>query len=159
MSCAEWQEQVALYAGGDTVEPEVIAHVRSCAACERYASDLRAAIAQWREMPDIPEEALIDVRRRVHARLRRPRAIAWWIAAAAAAVVIALLAPGLSVHEEQLALSLPRPPAAPEVKIARTVQPRVVAPRRPQSKPAVIKLLTDDPEVVILLVEFEGGSE
>ena len=161
MSCAEWQEQVALYAGGDTVEPEVVEHVQSCEGCSRYASELRASIEQWRDMPDIPEQALVDVRRRVHARLNRPRLIGWWIAAAAAVALVALLVPrNLDLREDKLVLSLPAPPAAPEVKIVATAQPSpIVKPRRAQHGSSMIKILTDDPDVVILLVEFEGGFE
>ena len=161
MSCVEWQEQVALYAGGDPVEPDVAEHVRSCEACSRYASELRASIEQWREMPDIPEQALVDVRRRVHARLNRPRVIGWWIAAAAAVALVALLVPrNVVLREDKLVLSLPAPPGAPEVKIVATAQPSpIVKPRHKQSGSSMIKILTDDPDVVILLVEFEGGFE
>lgn len=163
MSCAEWQEQVALYAGGDEAGPDVAAHVEGCQACAEYARDLRLAIAQWRVLPELPEEALREVRRRVHARLDRPRTMAWWLAAAAAVVLLALLIPkNLAFREDNLTVSLPAPPGAPKVTMSAAEPVRVVArvsrASRKKAPPAsMIKILTDDPDVVILLVEFEGG--
>lgn len=175
MSCPEWKEQVALLAGGDPVSADVIAHVEACEKCRQYQLELRADIDVWRQEPDIPEEVLAQIRRGVLSRVNRRPRVTWWVAAAAAALVaIALLLPIGRRHQE---LTLAPPPAAPVLKPPALKPPETTvaaAPKRAQSVPArtpanksgrrsagstVIKLFTDDPDVVILLVDSEGGFE
>ena len=179
MSCPEWKEQVALLAGGDPVSSDVMAHVAACEKCRQYEVELRAAIDVWRQEPDIPEEVLAQVRRGVLSRVNRRPRVTWWIAAAAAAVVVIALLLPIRRHQE-LTLAPPAAPAAPVLKPPALKPPETTvaaAPKRVQPVPAsmpasktarrsagsagstVIKLFTDDPDVVILLVDSEGGFE
>jgi hypothetical protein len=116
---------------------------------------------------DLPDAAVAAVRARVLAAVATPRRSAWrwaWAPALAAAVLLALLIPrpaGIAPPP-----SMARAPQAPPL-----VEVRAVAPERPRlarTKLAVvhtefIKIMTDDPDVVILWAlngtESKGGLE
>ena len=115
----------------------------------------------------IPQEALDQVRGRVMRRLRVRRAIRQ--VAVVAALLVAVLVPfGLRLPPaETLALARPAGPVAPaafvrpqqiELVVARVVAARVVP---VAARPAYIKIFTENPDVVILLLnsETEGGLE
>ena len=170
MACAKFEPLIALHVGGDEVTPEVEAHLRTCAECRRFAEELersQAALRSLRE-EEAPAAALAEVRGRVLDRVasRKP---SWWFAlrwryalvpaAAAVVLVIALTPrPPLPPAPDPPALNLPAP------VIAKTPPPPPV--RRPAPKPAaapqeplLVKLFTDDPDVVIYwLIDAEGGS-
>ena len=74
MSCPKFENEVALFAGGDLPagrRARVESHLRECAACRTLADDLRAEQALLGELRDDPlEDALADTMvARVHHRV------------------------------------------------------------------------------------------
>jgi anti-sigma factor RsiW len=178
MTCRDWEERIALHAGGDLPAAEAAqleAHLAACESCRgvagMYASGLELLREAHRE--PIGEAHYAALRARVLAELRLGRRPAWrwiWIGglAAAAAAVVLLLWPR-PVHTPERIIVAAIPPAA-----VQTVEPAVAAPARmrhprrlvrratvaplaavvpePEKRPAeplLVKLLTDDPNVVI----------
>jgi anti-sigma factor RsiW len=177
MSCAAWEREITLYAGGDLSAKKAAAvawHLEGCAECR----DLAAGLYDWRAaVQELGEESvdaavLESVRARVMARVaQRPgrRTIAWRIrtplAYAAAAVVVALLlwpqwmprdvAPPLAP-----VAAIPAAPPAPRIVWAKDA-PRVRR-RAPvlvaTSEPLLMKIATADPSVVIYWI-VEGRQK
>ena len=102
MSCAIWEDRVALFAGGDLEAAEAASveqHIGGCAACRELAEDLRAGLDGLREAHAEPLAAThyAAVRLRVLAGLarptRRPALWAWaWAGATVLAVAVAWVA-------------------------------------------------------------------
>jgi hypothetical protein len=141
MTCAEWEIRIA------SEEDGAQTHIADCESCRRFAAELELNQSALRDDSDID-----------FAPARRPHRAPWWIYAAAAGFVLALLAYSTLASRNQpvepIAFHLPAP-HAPEVRIsARTA---VVARKAPPQRAAVIKIITDDPDVVILLVNSTGG--
>jgi anti-sigma factor RsiW len=165
MACAKFEPLIALFVGGEIVSPEVEAHLRTCAECRGFAEELersQAALRSLRE-EEAPAAALAEVRGRVLDQIvsRKP---SWWFAlrwryalvpAAAVVVLVVALSPRPDV---------PAPPAPPALRLAiPTIAKSKPAPvRRPVPKPQeplLVKMFTDDPDVVIYwLIDAEGGS-
>jgi len=167
MSCPRYENQIALYAGGDLPGPEAEElkhHLARCPACAALLEDLRENVVLMTELSGhaIAESEYVAL------RAIRPRQ--WWkVAAAAALFLVALGGIALKVQPEVApppALAQVRqwapPPQAPEVR--KTVRaPVPVVAREPEqtaktaSEPMVVKLLTSDPDVVIYwIVEGTG---
>jgi hypothetical protein len=135
LSCAIWEEQVALFAGGDLGMAEaagVERHLSQCAACRALAADLRLELDGLREAHAEPlaAEHYTVVRGRVLAELAKPprqRVSSPWAWAAAVAVAAALV----------LAVVVMKPTAIPAPDLPRMVAaaPMVQrpAPREPGS--------------------------
>ncbi len=171
--CAKWEADVALYAGGDPVDAEVVRHIAECAGCRRFAEEMAGEIERWKQPGEISEEAGEELRRRVMAEIERPRRRGYFFPAAIAAAVILAAALGIKIlpkreSSPRLHTAISRPqrgagsqPAAsrlvstPARQVSRKPGP---APRNP-NQASVIKLLTDDPDVVILLVNSNGDGE
>jgi hypothetical protein len=101
MNCSEWEERIALYAGGDlhpAEAAEVERHLGDCPGCRLFASDLKESLEL---LQDVHREPLAPahfaaVRARVLAELESGRQ-PWWrkvwvygLAAAAAALFLIL---------------------------------------------------------------------
>jgi len=114
-------------------------------------------IVAWRELTDVSDEEVDRLRRDVTARVARRRRRPLWATAMAASLVLGAAVAWTSRPEvETLALRMPVPPPAPEVRLS---PPRpVVARRKAAPAASVIKIYTDDPDVVILLVA-DGGED
>jgi Putative zinc-finger len=173
MNCVEWEERVALYAGGDLASGDaqvVEQHVAECAGCQVLLSGLREGLALAREAHSEPIEAahFAAVRARVLAEIEGG-SVRWWRHAwiyamgAAAVVLLAVLWPRT---EEHLALPTPAAPTAPT--IARVALPRPTVPvhRSPAARPAsaepvetvLMKIETDNPDVVIYWIAESKGD-
>jgi anti-sigma factor RsiW len=174
MTCQDWEERIALHAGGDLPAAEAVeleAHLAACEGCRGAAAMYGAGIEFLREAhrEPIAPAHYAAVRARVLAELGRPRRPIWrwmWVGglAAAAAVVALLLWPG-PVHTPariETAVIRPAPPQIEEPKPtgpahvrhprrARKLVPEAVvsAPEKRPAEPLLVKLLTDDPNVVI----------
>jgi anti-sigma factor RsiW len=184
MNCAHWEERIALYMGSDlppAEAAEVERHLAECAGCQLFASGMRESLAVLREAHgDEPgEAAYAAVRARVLGELQRP-ARGWWFGLAAAMAAAALLLalwmrpvkrPAIARHAPPAPqqVVVPAPAVVPELAVVPVVHhPRhhkapVVktaaqkAPALPE-KPLVVKLVTDDPDVVIYWITDTRGE-
>jgi hypothetical protein len=185
VNCRDWEERVSLYAGGDLAAAEaadVEHHIAGCAACQLDLSGLREGLELLREAhaAEIAPAHFAAVRARVLAQLGRKRAL-WrrvWIsglALGAAALIAALAAwpgrqpapPQLAVHHAPPPDVAPVPPEAAMPAVAAPLQ-RVRSVRRKLRKlaprnsgpvePLVVKLVTDNPDVVIYWIADKRGE-
>ena len=142
MTCAEWEIRIA------SEDENASAHVATCESCRGFAAELESNALAMRDDGDIE-----------FAPARRPRHAPWWIYAAAAGFLLAILAySALAMRErpvEPIALHLPDPPRAPGLSVSD--KPAVTPRKAPPQQAVVIKIITDDPDVVILLVNSTGG--
>ncbi len=149
---------------------ELDEHLRQCSACRDFAAALEADRQVLGTLRDVDPAALFALRRGVSARIAKERAVRriWaWSAGLAACVAAAFSVTVLGVPEEtlpkpQIAFLAAGPPADWEARtISRPVRRRP-APAHELAKaapPLKIKILTDDPNVVIYwLVDNEGGD-
>ncbi len=101
MNCTDWEERLALYAGGDLPAAkavEVERHLAECAGCQLFASGLREGLELLQGAhEEVPAPAhFAAVRARVLAQLERERRPFWrraWVyglVAAAAAIWMAV---------------------------------------------------------------------
>lgn len=165
MSC-EWRDRVAEL----EAEPAVARHLEACVECRELEEALRADMAAWRAAHDkeTPHPAhYTAVRARVMAAVRADRRRRMWRfvligAAASLAVVIALLVEPRPARV---------PPAPTVVRVEPPPPPLLPAPlpvakqRRPKrrtveshAQPVLVKLLTDDPNVVIYWIMDRQGD-
>lgn len=172
MNCRNWEERIALYAGGDLSPREagdVERHLAECSECREFAAAVTESLAALREVHEEPLEAahLAAVRARVLAQLEPKRRSAWrwaWIPALAAVLVAGFFLAGTGRAPVQPPLVALAPPPAPLVPPPAPVNPepppakkppqRVVRVHRakrtpPSAEPLMVKLITDDPNVVI----------
>ena len=183
MNCSDLEERIALHAGGDlppAEAAEVERHLRECAGCQVLASGLQQSLAWLKEEHDEPlaEAHFSAVRARVVAELENQRRPLWrraWGYGLAAVAVVALLVmlalrpgrtPVVAVRTNRsltvAALSPPAvrdtvsPPPTPHRRVARRVVKREPA---PQPEPLIVKLQTDDPNVVIYWIADRKKGE
>ena len=154
MNCVEWEQRIALAAGGDLVDPAVDRHVADCPGCQLLLSGLRQTLSDLRNAPDeISPAHYAVVRARVLAEVARPRRRALWLLPILAAPALLLLRPLPNV-EPLPARAIVAPPAPP-----LTVLRSAPAARKPKPEPLLVKLETDNPDVVIYwLAESTGES-
>ena len=184
MTCSDWQFRIA----SESEDPALAEHLNDCEACREFARDLAENAAALRSIAVDPK-AYTAVRARVLASVRPRRRFAWlWAASAAAAacaVVVwfaillpspappniahiappgeasAPLRPPLGMGDPWQAAKtrviVPRPLASGSHR--RTRPGSLIAQAPAQESLTAIKLLTDDPNVVIIwLVEKKGDS-
>ena len=172
MHCKDWEERVALHAGGDLAGADaagVERHLAECAACRMLWSGIKQSLELLQgahaeaEAPGI----YTAVRGRVLAKLEARR-MPWWrrgwvvgFAAAAVAVILMALASWpvrrVGPLPPRVAAIIPPAPAAQALRavLARPLphKRRVVAAEQagnPQpSQPLMVRLVTDDPNIVI----------
>ena len=147
MTCRDWEERIALHAGGDLPAAdaaEVEAHLAACEDCRGVAAAYGAGIELLREAHREPlgEAHYAAVRARVLSELQRERRPAWrriWVGGLVAVAAAAVL------------LLWPRPVAPARVVHPRRAVARAVVskPEKRPMEPLVVKLLTDDPNVII----------
>jgi anti-sigma factor RsiW len=170
MNCSDWEERIALHAGGDlppTETAEVERHLRECAGCQVLASGLKQSLAWLKEAHAEPLAAahFSAVRARVVAELEQKRRPLWrWAwsyglaAVAVALLVMLVLRPGRTPvrrtpvvatnHPPVVVASEPVVPPPPHRRVARRVV-RANVPDTSSGEPLIVKLQTDDPNVVI----------
>ncbi len=161
MNCNYWEEQVALHAENDlplTDRAAAERHLAECAACRQFLEELKQSLAALRAAHAEPLDAsaFTAVRARVLDRIdrarRRPPSWLGWIGAlaAAATVLITLLLPR-PVPPPNL-VAPPQPVLAPPAPVIAPA-PKAVSGRKRKSatrpEPLMVKLITDDPNVVI----------
>jgi hypothetical protein len=180
MNCRDWEERIALHAGGDLAPAEaeeVERHLRECAGCQVLASGLRQSLAWLKEEHDEPLAGahFSAVRARVVAELERgapwARRRAWGYGLAAAAVVALLAMLALRPGRTPVRLAPPvvaanhapvvavREPVSPPPPHRRVVRRKVKQEPAAQPEPLIVKLQTDDPNVVIYWIADRKKGE
>ena len=141
MRCEEWEIRIA------SEEEGAIAHIATCESCRLFAAQLESNALALRDDSDID-----------FAPARRSHGKQWWVYAAAAGILLAMLSYATVANREQpverITFHLP-PPSAPAVRIFE--RPRAIARKATEQQAAVIKIVTDDLDVIILLVNSNGG--
>jgi anti-sigma factor ChrR (cupin superfamily) len=172
MNCGDWEERIALYAGGDLGAPDSSAverHLAGCGECRGFAQGISDSLALLRAAHEEPIAAghYAAVRAAVLDRLARgPSPWPRWLWAPALAAGLAVAGFFLTVRPVQkprVYVAAVRPPvelpavpvrpakAVPQPAPVRRPRPqRTVAPKPPTPvEPLVVKLITNDPDVVI----------
>jgi hypothetical protein len=162
MNCGECQERIAL----DADSAAVGRHLETCAECREFRANLDKVLGALEEThrEALREAELAAVRERVRGRIAsgRRRWVPVWAGGLAAALVLLTLWVGqrrerpVSGRERPVAAvirSEPRRESAPGVpaKVKRPTRVHLVrhAPAPPPAEPLTVKLITDDPNVVI----------
>lgn len=161
MNCKDWEERIALHVGGDlpaAEAAEVERHLAACDGCREAAAAFGRGLELLREAHQEPLEPapFTAVRARVLAQLELKRRPLWaygLVAAAVMLLVLLALRPGRAPRP-QVMLVMPPPPPPKEMPVivgqGRALPGRVKrAGRGPAQQPLLVKLVTDDPNVVI----------
>ena len=170
MNCSDWEERIALHAGGDLPPAEVAEverHLRECAGCRASAAAFGRGLELLREVHQEPLAPVhfAVVRAGVLAKLERKRRWAWAYGfAVATGALVVLLAPWPGRMPEPPVAVVSHPPApqlTPVVEAPAVHGARVRRARQPAARPAeplMIKLITDDPNVVIYWIADTKGE-
>ncbi|MBI2841527.1 MAG: zf-HC2 domain-containing protein [Acidobacteria bacterium] len=174
---------------GASEEERIEAHIATCSSCRAIVEELRSHREVLAGLADeaVDDAVLRSVRRRVMARIepRAHRTGAWrwaWAAAAAIGAILVSVAVLKHPHDQRPVSTTQHPQPAPTVRAAEpsaspaenlaaqtqsvTQIARVQAPHSSPltgakaAEPLVVKMLTDDPDVVIYwLVDSEGEKQ
>ena len=184
MNCVEWEERIALYAGGELTgedAAEVERHVGQCLGCQVFASGMRQSLeflkSAHQDVPDPAHFAAVRARVLSDIRARGRRRWAWSAIAAVAATAAILLIvlrphPARKPDADQPVLAQAPAPEPPVERVALVKHRRKAPRRRPvvvakaprprrqeEAKPLVVKLMTDDPNVVIYWISENPRGE
>jgi hypothetical protein len=163
--CQNWEEKIALTAGGDLCDNDLEQHLAECQHCAATLAALRESLALLQEAhaDPIAEAHYAAVRARVLSRIdsRRNRRWLWapaLVGAAVAAIALITL-PSVPPPPPVVIVAPPAPAAAlhapAPARAANVSERRASARRRPAAKPplpsppVLVKFVTDDPNVVI----------
>jgi hypothetical protein len=157
MNCVDWQERIALHAGGDASPgeaSEVEQHLGECPGCQVFWSGLKDSLDVLREVHgELPEAAYFTaVRARVIGELERSRRVwrrlAWISGVAAILVFIVALWPGRTTVPvpPRMAAAIPQAPLVMPARLEQAPRHHVAAAVR---TPITVQLQTSDPNIVI----------
>ena len=163
MNCRQFEPLIALYAGHDLDDTtQVESHLAQCSECRELLEDLQASQSALKEWGADPVDAafLASVRTDVLARIENRRKPFWpWVAVfatVAAAVIVFVATPPDPV---------PPPPPPPQVvaQMIPQIETRARAPRRKRvvrrkAEPLVVKMLTDDPDIIVIWLVDQTGE-
>jgi len=175
MRCSKFESLIALYVEIDLAESDerlVEAHLETCQGCREFAADIRESQMALKElrMDFVEEAALQEVRAEVLFHLSTPRRMAPWPKYAIAAMLLAGLWAGwlwrartavpLEVQPRAAVIAPPDLAPAPAARqLVRTVRRRHRQPGPAfKSEPLVVKIVTDDPQVVIYWLVGQNGG-
>jgi anti-sigma factor RsiW len=152
MNCVEWEERIALAAGGDLSDPATDRHLADCPGCQLLLSGLRQTLSDLRDAPDeIAPAHYAALRARVLAEVARPRRRRWlWLAPVPLAAVFLWPLPKV----EPLPMRAIAAPPAPIVTIPKKRKPKLTKP-----EPLLVKIETDNPDVVIYWIAETKGED
>ena len=178
MNCGQWEDKIALYVGGDLAPADAAAverHLRDCPGCQLFASGLKESLAWLQEMDREPiaPAHFAAVRARVLGELNGVRQ-PWWrqgwaYGVAAGVVVLALILvphPKPTVAKKPAVSELKMPPVVPTApapaiaKVHHNRRRKIRPPAMPAEPgpPLVVKLVTDDPDIVIYWITDKSGE-
>jgi hypothetical protein len=184
MNCGRYEKRIALYVERDLSEGKarrLERHLAGCERCRDVLAELEASQAAVKSLGAEPVEraAYDQIRARVLQQIAaapvRPAGRPWrwaWAAAAAAAIVAGWFAlrPGQTpapVRRPATEIARSNMPEPPQVVMppparpkpsARRVRRPAVRQRRPSAAPLVVKLETEDPNVVIYWIVDDTGD-
>ena len=173
MSCQAFEALIALYVEGDLPgrdTPRVEKHLAVCADCRELLEDFRASQAAVKELGSEAVDAalLTAVRAGVLARVDDRRVAVWpWVAALTAALaLLAMLSPLRRPVPEPRPVAIAQAPPSlqpPPIPPAAGHRPAVRRPRLPSvanvpAPPLVVKMYTDDPDIVIIWLVDQTGD-
>jgi anti-sigma factor RsiW len=175
MSCTKFESLIALYVESDLAEREqrlVEAHLETCHGCREFAADIRESQAALKElrMDFVEESAVQEVHAEVLNHLSAPRKKAAWPKYAIAAMLLIGLWAGWlwrvrtavlpEVQPRAVVIAHPPLAAVPEqgVHTARVLKHHRQRAPVFQSEPLVVKIVTDDPQVVIYWLVGQNGG-
>jgi predicted anti-sigma-YlaC factor YlaD len=168
MNCSEWEQRIALAAGGDLERAEAVeveTHLAGCADCRSFAEEIAAVRDDLSSFRAVEDAAVGEARVIVMETLRHRRAVTLSLVKIAAAAIACLVFGWTLLPSREVAV-----PARPKTIAAETprhveVQRPVVRqaavrkhrpPRPPQVaravQPTIVKIFTDDPDVVIVWI-------
>jgi len=176
--CEQYEVSVALYAGGDLPDSEIAAlqsHLAECPDCRLLMDELcetREEVASLAAV-ELPFGMETAVRSRVLAAVaeRRRRAWRWWLAPVAVSVLVLAMIPAVRFSNSKavpVALNYrPATPAAPVLAPATKTAPLVAKVRReratsrpaPERQDEFMRIMTDDPDIVIFWSISDGGPK
>lgn len=181
MNCAGYEALIALYVENDLTEEEtrqVERHLDACEGCREFAAGLRESQAAFKalRLETVDEAEYVEIRAKVRTEILKPRRTPVWRRyAVAAAAGLALVAGWMWRMQPRGIVETPaaivaKAPSAPLERVQAQVEPKIRArrmrhvARRLKAKPAfkseplLVKMFTDDPDVVIYwLVDQNGG--
>jgi hypothetical protein len=164
MNCTQWEERVALFAGGDLAAAEaaeVERHLAECADCSEFHEGLCATLDTLHEEhhTEIASVHFTAVRTAVISEIQRERKVWRRLAWASGVGIAAALLLGISLRPGPLPAPPPRIAAViPAASLERTLErpaalspiaPPVTRKTRPHHEPVLVKLQTADPKIVI----------
>ena len=169
MNCSDWEKEIAV----ESESAAVAEHLKACEHCREFAQELQKNSAALQELVIAPA-AFAAIRQRVLREIQvKKRRSTWWTwsaVAAAACVAILCLPYALPDLQRPAAIVAKKDPPKIEWTLAQPVVRRVhhkssgrslaqAAPVRKTEPLAVVKMLTDDPNVIIIwLVDQKGDS-
>ncbi len=179
MNCSEWEERLALYWAGDLDAEEAVRtqrHLAECPGCQVFLSGLKSGLHWLQEAhSEEPSPAhFAAVRARVLGELRAERQPFWrrklLYGLAAAALLLAWTA-GLRLQTPgPPAVALSRPPVVAQALAAPPVRESVMPapgadrpvlsrhPRLVKTEPVMVRVVTDNPDVVIYWIADKKGE-
>jgi putative zinc finger protein len=169
MNCRDWEERIALHAERDLPPHEAAEaerHLAECAACRQFADGITQTLTELRaaHVERLATADFAAVRARVLAQITEQRRPVWrlaWIGAAAVALLLLTALPLKRQPEPPRTTSapateaaIPLPPAAEAPVPAPPPRRRMNRPRPlhkavPPAEPLMVRLITNDPDVVI----------
>jgi anti-sigma factor RsiW len=179
MTCQAFEPLIALYVEGDLDRPEslrVQEHLAACAGCREILEDFQTTQGALKDLGSeaVDPHLLNAVRSGVLAKIGEPDRWAPWRWGAALAAALAMIAGLIVAPPRKPAPDLrPAPIAQTPASVVDDAAPSTAAPprrhsrvrvRRPvnrppakEAAPLVVKMLTDDPNIVIIwLVDRTG---
>jgi hypothetical protein len=164
MKCSGWEVEIA----GEAESEALQRHLLQCARCRQFAQEV-SANREALEAFAFDPASLMVVRNRVMDALHAPRrARVGWIWPAAVAACLAILCGSLAMLRFAIparpkpVVALARPPIFPQVAEAPPPHPihqrRALTAAHANREPLVIKMLTDDPDVVIIWIADQKGN-
>ena len=186
MTCREYEPLIALYVEGDLEDRELERHLAECSDCRELLEDFRASQAALKELAAVDAVFLSAVRAGVLDKIEGRRRRVWpWAAVFAAAAVLILAM--MTAPQKPIAVGQTARPSAPRgvpadggadplVRGRPPGRPPVIAQALPKAKrsrpggrlrtrgsappaePLVVKMLTDDPNIVIIWLVDQRGD-